>query len=75
MDFKDTELFKVYVVLFFKNIAGSMIHLFSPVYLYVLGFPIAQIGVFLIFMSLATIGFLFLMGSKIVRLNLFATAG
>ena len=51
MDFKDTELFKVYLILFFKNIVGSMFHIFTPVYLYVNGFPILNIGLFFIMSS------------------------
>jgi len=69
MDFKDTELFKVYLILFFKNVAGSIFHLFSAVYLFVNGFSFLEIGGFYIFMSLTMIGSVFLMGTGKLRLK------
>lgn len=67
MDFKDTELFKLYVILFFKNIIGSMFHFFMPVFLFVNGFSFMYIGIFLMFSSLTMIGCLFFMGGDFYK--------
>lgn len=69
MDFKDSQLFRVYLMLFFKNVAGSMFHLFTPVFLFVNGFSFLQIGLFFIFSSVVTIISLLVLSQGVFKIR------
>ncbi|MBU0530748.1 MAG: hypothetical protein ABIH52_03095 [Candidatus Aenigmatarchaeota archaeon] len=69
MDFKDTQLFRMYIILFFKDIAGSMFYIFTPVFLFINGFSFLHIGLFFIFMSLTSVGSVFFLGGGFLKIK------
>lgn len=56
-------------MLFFKNVAGSMFHLFTPVFLFVNGFSFLQIGLFFIFSSVVTIISLLVLSQGVFKIR------
>ncbi|UCD20514.1 MAG: MFS transporter [archaeon] len=68
-----TEIKALYSVVFLKSFAMSLISIFIPVYLYLLGYGLGQIAVFfLIYSALATI-FVFVAGHSVKKIGIKAT--